>query len=136
MRVTLITFLSIALAACSTDGGDSGGGTIAFPTEGPVAGEQGRGSFTFGAATASAQIEESVPELDWHLWTAPPPDGLGMGEDFVGDAVRGYELALDDVNLAVETQLDATPSAADRASPIQRALVTRAPPSPPRAWTR
>ena len=37
-----------------------------------------------------AQIEESVPELDWRLWTQPAPDGLGMGEAFVGDAVRGY----------------------------------------------
>ncbi|MGB8331532.1 MAG: family 1 glycosylhydrolase [Polyangiales bacterium] len=95
----------VVLVACS--GSDSSTDGVAFPPEGPVGGEQGKGSFTFGAATAAAQIEESVPELDWYVWTKPAPDGLGMGEGFVGDAVRGFELALDDVELAVETNLDA-----------------------------
>ena len=94
----------MALLACS---GDGGGNDVTFPPEGPVSGDEGKDSFTFGAATASAQIEESVPELDWYLWTKPAPDGLGMGEEFVGDAVRGYELALNDVMLAVDTHLDA-----------------------------
>jgi len=101
-----MSLVLLSLLACE---GDSSGtaNEIAFPPEGPVAGDQGKGSFTFGAATAAAQIEESVPELDWHLWTQPTPDGLGMGAEFVGDAVRGYGLALDDVLLAAETNLDA-----------------------------
>jgi len=106
MRRLMISFLLLSVVACETNsnGGPDG---IAFPPEGPVAGDQGKGSFTFGAATAAAQIEESVPELDWHLWTQPAPDGMGNGEAFVGDAVRGYELALDDVMLAADTNLDA-----------------------------
>lgn len=94
-----------AAVGCSSGAGTSG--DVEFADEGPVSGEQGKGSFTFGAATAAAQIEESVPALDWYVWTSPPPDGLGMGDAFVGDAVRGYELALDDVTLASETNLDA-----------------------------
>lgn len=106
MRRISIGFFILALAACSSSG-DTAPAGIVFPPEGPVAGDQGKGSFTFGAATAAAQIEESVPELDWYVWTKPEPDGLGMGEAFVGEAVRGYELALQDVELAEETNLDA-----------------------------
>jgi beta-glucosidase len=106
MRAFLTCALSLALVACGDDQSGSSAG-ISFPAEGPIAGDQGEDSFTFGAATASAQIEESVPELDWYLWTKPAPDGLGMGEEFVGDAVRGYELAIDDVMLASDTNLDA-----------------------------
>lgn len=95
----------LAVVACA--GSEGTAGDTEFPPEGPVSGEQGKGSFTFGAATAAAQIEESVPELDWYVWTKPAPDGLGMGEGFVGDAVLGFELALGDVGLAVETNLDA-----------------------------
>jgi beta-glucosidase len=106
MRSTLLSFIFLGVVACGgTNSGTVDG--ISFPPEGSVAGDQGKGSFTFGAATAAAQIEESVPELDWRLWTQPVPDGLGMGEAFVGDAVRGYELALDDVVLAADTNLDA-----------------------------
>jgi beta-glucosidase len=104
----------VAAVGCSSSDGTGGEGGMAgtgadveFPAEGPVSGEQGKGSFTFGAATAAAQIEESVPELDWYVWTAPPPNGLGMGDAFVGDAVRGYKLGVDDVTLASDTNLDA-----------------------------
>ena len=105
MRVSSLACALLAVVACSSGNGSSG--DIEFPAAGPVGGEQGKDSFTFGAATAAAQIEESIPELDWYVWTAPSPDGLGMGEAFVGDAVRGYELALDDVTLASDTNLDA-----------------------------
>lgn len=103
-RLWIGWFLLAAVGCSSSDGMSD---DTVFPDEGPVSGEQGKGSFTFGAATAAAQVEESVPELDWYVWTAAPPDGLEMGEAFVGDAVRGYELALDDVALASETNLDA-----------------------------
>jgi beta-glucosidase len=99
--------LGVLLAAFGCSSGEGSSLDVEFAPAGPVSGEQGRGSFTFGAATAAAQIEESVPELDWYLWTAPPPDGLGQGEAFVEDAVRGYALALNDVGLASETNLDA-----------------------------
>ena len=80
---------------------------ITFPATGAISGEEGAGSFTFGAATAAAQIEEGNVHSDWWFWTAPEEEGgLGNGT-FVGDAVEGYTRQVDDVALITETQLDA-----------------------------
>jgi len=57
-------------------------------------------------ATAATQIEDLNPHTDWHTWTAPAPEGLGKGV-FVGEAVKGYTKALDDVALVAEMGLDA-----------------------------
>ena len=76
-----------------------------FPPIGPIVGPGGRGSFRFGAASAATQIEDMNPTVDWYVWTAPPPDGLGRGT-FVGDAARGYSLALADVDLLAAMHLD------------------------------
>lgn len=97
---------AMALSAC----GDcsSGPPALAFPAEGPIGGTAGRGSFTFGAATAAMQIEEGQTESDWHWWTLPTADGgKGKGRAFVDDAVRGYENALADVALLSAMHLDA-----------------------------
>lgn len=100
-------FLFICLlAACgSDDGGQNDDGSLRFAPSGSIAAPSGRGSFTFGVATAATQIEDLNPDTDWYLWTAPAPRGLEMGT-FVGDASRGFSRALDDVDLCRELHLD------------------------------
>ena len=80
--------------------------SIVYPEAGPVAGRAGRGSFTFGVATAAAQIEENNENADWWVFTQPESEGgLGVGE-FVGEAVQGYSRATQDVALVDEMNLD------------------------------
>jgi beta-glucosidase len=63
--------------------------------------------FRFGAATAATQIEDQNPNTDWYTWTlAVERGGLGQGKEFVGDASRGYTLALDDVALLQALHVD------------------------------
>lgn len=83
----------------------TGDGVQQFPPIGPIVGPDGKGSFRFGAASAATQIEDKNPAVDWYVWTAPPPEGLGRGT-FVGDAARGYTLALQDVDLLAALGLD------------------------------
>jgi beta-glucosidase/6-phospho-beta-glucosidase/beta-galactosidase len=79
---------------------------IAFPPSGSTSTAAGRDSFTFGAATASAQIEDQNPATDWYLWTRPEAEG-GLGNGiFVGEASRGYTRAVDDMALAAQLGLD------------------------------
>ncbi len=80
-------------------------GDLVFGAYGPLAGEAGRGSFRFGAAAAATQIEDQNPAVDWWVWTAPPPDGLGE-HTFVGDASGGYTRAVEDAALVEELGLD------------------------------
>ena len=80
-------------------------GSLAFGLPGSISAASGRRSFRFGAATAATQIEDLNTSTDWYLWTAPMPDGLGHGT-FVGDAVRGYTHALDDIELLRNLHLD------------------------------
>lgn len=48
----------------------------------------GRGRFSFGVATASAQVED---QNDWYVWTLPVAmGGLGYGRAPLGDAVLGF----------------------------------------------
>jgi beta-glucosidase len=80
---------------------------VEFPAIGPLVGERGRGSFRFGAATAATQIEDMNTATDWWVFTAPESMG-GLGRHtFVGDAVRGYSRALEDVALLRMLRLDA-----------------------------
>ncbi len=97
-------FVALAAPGC----GDGAPGPIALGAPGPIAGEAGRGSFTIGAATAAAQIEEGNSNSDWWVWTLPESEGgLGKGEAFVGDATLGYSRAIEDVQLLVDMNLDA-----------------------------
>jgi len=96
-----VAISGVLLAATVACGGDGGG--ISFSGPGSFASP---GAFSFGAATAAEQIEESVPQSDWYLWTAPAPDGLGHGA-FVDQAVGGYSRALDDITLIEQLHLDA-----------------------------
>lgn len=81
---------------------------IEFAAPGALSTPEGEGSFRFGAATAAAQIEDGLTNSDWYWWTLPEDQGgLGEGDAFVGDAVRGAELAIDDVALMTQANLDA-----------------------------
>lgn len=77
-----------------------------FGPIGPLVGDDGRGSFRFGAATAATQIEDANVHTAWWLWTAPAPDGLAKG-DFVGDASLGYTNAIADIDLLAQAGLGA-----------------------------
>ncbi len=76
-----------------------------FADPGNIASEAGRGSFSFGVATAATQIEDQNTRTDWWAWTSPEPNGLGNGEP-VADAVMGFSRALQDVDLIAGLGLD------------------------------
>jgi beta-glucosidase/6-phospho-beta-glucosidase/beta-galactosidase len=107
MRPQILSPL-LLLLACGDDGGAPPAEPIAFGEVGPLVGDAGKGGFRFGAATAATQIEESVRESDWSVWTRPVADGgLGKGRAFVGDAVLGYSMMMEDVQRVADTHLDA-----------------------------
>ncbi len=82
-------------------------GAVMYPMAGPRSGAMGRGRFSFGVATASAQIEDMITQNDWYAWTQPVAmGGLGRGRAPLGDAVQGFTRALDDVGLAADLGLD------------------------------
>jgi beta-glucosidase len=92
------------LGACGDDGLSTD--PITFGAMGPLAGDAGRAGFRFGAASAATQIEDMNTRTDWYAWTAPTAMG-GMGKGtFVGDAVKGYSKAIDDVQLVTAMHLD------------------------------
>ncbi|MCC7538678.1 MAG: glycoside hydrolase family 1 protein, partial [Deltaproteobacteria bacterium] len=78
---------------------------ITFGESGSLAAPSGRGSFTFGVASAATQIEDMNPSTDWYLWTAPEPEGLGR-HTFVADGAQGYTRALQDVDLLESLNVD------------------------------
>src|SRR5258706_13667185 len=99
MRALLVG--AMVVAACGDDASPIQFGTIA-----PLVGDAGRGGWRFGAASASAQIEDMNQSTDWWLYTAPVAMG-GLGHlTFVGDAARGYTMMPEDVGLVHELGLD------------------------------
>lgn len=93
----------VLLAAC---GDDTNTSPITFGTMGPLTGDAGKGSWRFGVATASAQIEDMNTRTDWWAYTAPTSmGGLGI-HTFVGDATRGYTKWMEDVGLVAELGVD------------------------------
>ncbi len=100
----LVGMCLLGLAGCGDDGVSTA--PVAFGAMGPLAGDAGKGSFRFGAASAATQIEDMNTRTDWWVWTAPTTmGGLGKGT-FVGDAVKGYSKAIDDVQLVKDLGLD------------------------------
>ena len=90
---------TVALLGCGPE-------PITFGTMGPLVGDAGRGSWRFGAASASAQIEDMNTRTDWWIYTAPTAMG-GLGRHtFVGDATRGYSMVMQDLGLADGLGLD------------------------------
>ena len=88
--------------ACEEDSGLD----LAFGEPGSLSLASGQGTFRFGAATAATQIEDGNVGTDWYSWTLPGADG-GAGEGyFIGDAVLGKTLALDDAVLVSDMHLD------------------------------
>jgi beta-glucosidase len=82
-------------------------GEVTWPMSGPRSGAMGRTRFSFGVAAASAQVEDMNTTNDWWAWTTPTAmGGLGHGRAPVGDAVRGFTRALDDVGLAADLGVD------------------------------
>src|SRR5258706_12199700 len=91
------------VAAC---GSDTNTDPIHFGTMGPLVGDAGKGSWRFGAASASAQIEDMNVHTDWWAYTSPESMG-GLGKHtFVGDAVKGYSLVNDDLTIVRDLGLD------------------------------
>jgi len=102
VKAAALLVLVLGLVGC----GGNDDGPIAFGAFGPLSGDTGRGSFRFGVATAATQIEDQNPHTDWYLWTQPVASGgLGKGT-FVGDAVRGYAKAIDDLGLVTALGVD------------------------------
>lgn len=101
-------FAEIGDAGVDAPRPDGGPATpFTFGPRGPISGPAGRGSFRFGASTAATQIEETNERTDWWAWTAPESaGGLARGE-YVGDAVRGYANAVNDITLLENANLDA-----------------------------
>lgn len=105
LRVLILALAAALLAGGCGDDDDAVEDGLRFGEAGSIAAPSGSGSFSFGVATAATQIEDQNPDTDWYLWTEPEPDGLGNGV-FVGEASRGYSLALQDVELVRDLNLD------------------------------
>ncbi|MEQ9075499.1 MAG: family 1 glycosylhydrolase [Sandaracinaceae bacterium] len=80
---------------------------VPWPAMGSLSAASGRDGFRFGAASAATQIEDQNEDVDWSVWSQREPEGLGRGADPIGDAVRGFSLANEDVALLEEMSLDA-----------------------------
>jgi beta-glucosidase/6-phospho-beta-glucosidase/beta-galactosidase len=98
--------LALLLVACGSDPGVDTS-PISYSTIGPLVGDAGKGSWRFGVASAATQVEDMNPNTDWYEFTQPTAQGgLGRGTDFVGDAVKGYTMDLDDVGLVSDLGMD------------------------------
>jgi beta-glucosidase/6-phospho-beta-glucosidase/beta-galactosidase len=96
--------ITAVMLACGKPGVDTS--PIDYATMGSLSSAAGKGSWRFGVATASAQIEDDNTSTDWYLWTEPTAQG-GLGNDtFVGSATMGYTMDLSDVALVKQMGLD------------------------------
>jgi beta-glucosidase len=101
----LLAALSVGEIACSHDtGAPPSPPDISFGAYGSSSAPSGKGGFRFGASSAATQIEDQNTHTDWYVWSDPKQ--LGMGAAFVGDAVKGYSMALEDVQLLSDMHLD------------------------------
>ncbi|MFO0760545.1 MAG: family 1 glycosylhydrolase [Byssovorax sp.] len=107
--IALPFLVALPLAGCGSDSTTPPTTTdppaIAYPAYGSTSASSGKGSFRFGASSAATQIEDKNTATDWWLWSSPMPDGIGKGTP-VGDASKGYTLALEDIDLLTAMHLD------------------------------
>lgn len=99
---------ALLFAGCSSEAEPEPGFTpFSYAKPGSLSAGSGKGSFQFGAASADAQIEDQNTHTDWWVWSSPVADGgLGNGKAPVGEATRGYSLALEDIKLMQAMHLD------------------------------
>jgi len=99
--------MPLASLGCGADEpSEAGPSDIVYAAAGSLSDPAGASGFRFGAASAATQIEDQNQSTDWYLFTQPKADGgLGNGT-FVGDASKGYELALPDVALLQSLHVD------------------------------
>ncbi len=105
-----VTSVFFALIGCSDSSSETptpNPNDIIYSQSGGLSTEAGKGSFRFGAATAAVQIEDGLVNSDWHYWTLSEEEGGAGNGEFVGDAVKGFSLAQQDVGLLTEMHLDA-----------------------------
>lgn len=103
--VALLLVAFVAPTSSASDDNQSRPGRVAFPGVGSPSDPAGKGSFRFGVSSSATQIEDQNPNTDWYQWTQPPPDGLGKSPA-VGEAVDGYTLAVEDIALIKELNVD------------------------------
>jgi beta-glucosidase/6-phospho-beta-glucosidase/beta-galactosidase len=76
---------------------------IPFTAFGSSSAPAGKGGFRFGASSAATQIEDMNTTTDWYKWTDPK---RLANDTFIGNAVDGYTMAIDDVKLLTAMHLD------------------------------
>ncbi|MFF3847895.1 glycoside hydrolase family 1 protein [Streptomyces sp. NPDC002328] len=76
-----------------------------FSRIGSLTAPSGKGGFRFGVASSATQIEDRNPHTDWYKWTQPAPEGLGKSP-FVGEGVKGYTKAIEDIGLLEDLNVD------------------------------
>ncbi len=82
---------------------DSGPTDISFGQVGSSSAPSGKGSFRFGVSSAATQIEDQNTTTDWYKWTDPKQLG---NDTFIGNAVDGYTMDIDDVKLLQAMHVD------------------------------
>lgn len=106
VRRLLCSGLVLGAAACGGEEAEPSP-TQGFGSIGSLSEPDGKGSFRFGAASAATQIEDQNTQTDWYLFTQPTADGgLGKGKGFLGNASKGFEKAVSDVQLLSALALD------------------------------
>ncbi|TXS62981.1 glycoside hydrolase family 1 protein [Streptomyces sp. sk2.1] len=79
--------------------------TASFSSIGSPSAPSGKGSFRFGVSSSATQIEDQNTNTDWYKWTQPAPEGLGKSA-FVGEGVKGYSKAIEDIGLLEDLNVD------------------------------
>ncbi|WP_168713726.1 family 1 glycosylhydrolase [Streptomyces sp. A0642] len=94
----------VALASGETDAAAKPR-TVSFSSIGSLAAPSGKGSFRFGVSSSATQIEDQNTDTDWYKWSQPAPEGLGKSP-FVGEGVKGYSKAIEDIGLLEDLNVD------------------------------
>ncbi|MBX3184273.1 MAG: family 1 glycosylhydrolase [Polyangiaceae bacterium] len=105
LGILLVSGALATASGCSEEGASEDVTPSGFGQLGSLSAPSGKGSFRFGAASADTQIEDQNQRTDWWFFT-DREEGLGKGSAAVGEATRGYSMAMDDIQLMVAMGLD------------------------------